>query len=292
MSDRRPDALTPAVLRDWGLPSAAGSKYDRGSVLVVGGASGTPGAAMLTGVAALRAGAGRLTLAVAEDVAPAVAVAVPESGVVPLRRTASGSVRGEVTDRLAHELASADVVVVGPGLDDAPQARELLLALVPHVAAEAVVVLDAFALGVLPDVEAHLTPLHGRLVLTPNTTEATLLLEASPEDDADVDSQTLEIASRYRAVVTCQGYVGTPEGSLWQNATGTSGLATSGSGDVLAGAVAGIAARSVEPERAACWGTYLHAVAGDRLAASVGAVGYLARELCDQLPHVLDELST
>ncbi|MBF0724100.1 ADP-dependent NAD(P)H-hydrate dehydratase [Sanguibacter inulinus] len=301
MSDTTPRALTPAVLRSWGLPTEAGSKYDRGTVLVVGGAAGTPGAAMLAGISALRVGAGRLTLAVAEGVAAAVAVAVPESGVVPLPQSTDGTVLGSGAGRLEAEASSSDVVVVGPGLDDADETAELLRGLVPLLGDSTVLALDAYALGVLPGLGDLLDPLRGRIVLTPNPTEAGLLLGADPgddsgsdgsEDEPDVAEQAASIARRYSAVVSCQGIVGDPDGGLWEGTTGTSGLATSGSGDVLVGAIAGIAARSVPLDQAACWGTHLHAVSGDRLAASVGTVGYLARELADQLPHALAELST
>lgn len=82
----------------------------------------------------------------------------------------------------------------------------------------------------------------------------------------------------------------TPTGNRWQAPAGHSGLGTSGSGDVLAGALVGLLARGVELSQAACWATYLHAAAGDRLAARVGSLGFLARELLDQLPLVLTEL--
>ena len=85
-----PAVVTPALLRDWPLPAVGSSKYGRGQVLVVGGARGTPGAAMLAALASLRAGAGRLTLGVADSVAVAVAVALPESGVLGLPETATG----------------------------------------------------------------------------------------------------------------------------------------------------------------------------------------------------------
>ena len=301
MSDTTPRALTPAVLRSWGLPTEAGSKYDRGTVLVVGGAAGTPGAAMLAGISALRVGAGRLTLAVAEGVAAAVSVAVPESGVVPLPQSGDGTVLGSGAGRLEAEASSSDVVVVGPGLDDADETAELLRGLVPLLGDSTVLALDAYALGVLPGLGDLLDPLRGRIVLTPNPTEAGLLLGADPgedsgsdgsEDEPDVAEQAASIARRYGAVVSCQGVVADPDGGLWEGTTGTSGLATSGSGDVLVGAIAGIAARSAPLDQAACWGTHLHAVSGDRLAASVGTVGYLARELAEQLPHALAELAT
>jgi len=88
-------------------------------------------------------------------------------------------------------------------------------------------------------------------------------------------------------VATVHGEVACADGRRWSTGTGTIGLGTSGSGDVLAGAVAGVAARGGDAAQAACWGTYLHASAGDRLVATMGTVGYLARELLDEIPRVL-----
>ena len=285
----RPEIVTPALLRDWRLPATESSKYGRGQVLVVGGARGTPGAAMLAAVAALRAGAGRLTLAVAESVAVAVAVALPESGAVGLPETAGGSVRGDGADRLASTVGSSDAVLVGPGLDDAEETAALLRGLVPHVGADTRVVLDAYALGVLPGLDDVVAALAGRLVLTPNRGEAERLLgeEIAAEDLSDA---VVEIARRYDAVVSCYGTVADTTGHRWQMSTGYGGLATSGSGDVMAGVLSGLLARGADREQAACWGTHLHAAAGDRLAARIGPTGYLARELLDELPVVLAEL--
>lgn len=286
--------LTPALLRGWGLPTTARSKYDRGQVLVVGGARATPGAAMLAGVSALRVGAGRLTLAVGASVAPGVAVAVPEAGVVALAETGSGAVRGDDVSALEDDLGSSDVVLVGPGLDDADEAVALLEAALPLVGPETGVVLDAFALGVLPRVAAA-RGLRGRLLLTPNPAEAARLLDDGTdpddlEDTAALHDALVTVADRYGAVVSCQGLVVTHGGDSWELTTGSGGLATSGSGDVLAGAIVGILARGVEPARAAAWGTHVHAVAGDRLTAEIGAFGFLARDLSAALPRVVAEL--
>src|SRR6187549_3497435 len=117
--------VTPALLRDWPLPSPADSKYGRGQVLVVGGAARTPGAAQLAGLAALRVGAGHLTLAVAESAAVALAVATPEAGVVGLPQSGQGSVRGDLS-AIGDSLSSADVVVIGPGLDDPDHTKDLV----------------------------------------------------------------------------------------------------------------------------------------------------------------------
>ena len=105
MSERL-DEVTPALLRDWPLPEAGNSKYDRGRVLVVGGAAQTPGAVLLTGLAALRVGAGHLTMAVAAPAAVALAVVVPEAGVVGLPASDGGSVLGNDLGAIANDLDS------------------------------------------------------------------------------------------------------------------------------------------------------------------------------------------
>ena len=310
----RPESVTPTLLRAWPLPGGGSGKDDRGSVLVIGGARMTPGAALLAGVAALRSGAGRLTLAVAESTAVHLAVALPEAGVLALPETASGSVQGAgAADVLASAIESADAVLIGPGLDDKDEATALLRGLLTAPAGDAppAIILDAFALGSLPELAGELDPWAGRLILTPNVTEAGILLgHAAQELARDVP----EIAERYGAVVSCQGVIARPGGgggqagtgpdsgtdsgggaiaaSLWEITTGHSGLGTSGSGDVLSGTIAGLRARGTTDAQAACWGTHLHASAGDRLASRLGSLGYLARELTEELPPLMMELGS
>ncbi|MBG6238561.1 hydroxyethylthiazole kinase-like uncharacterized protein yjeF [Mycetocola sp. CAN_C7] len=279
--------VTPHLLRDWPLPEAGDSKYGRGQVLVVGGALRSPGAAMLSGLAALRVGAGRLTLAVGASVATAVAVAVPESGVVPLEETADAHVAGAGVRAASKDLSDADAVLVGPGLDDADEAARMLTELLDLIGQESVVVLDAFALGVAPQVTGLVEAFGGRLVLTPNKEEAALLLG---RDIGDLADDIGEIAGTFQAVVTCYDVIASPDGRIWRTGTGGGGLATSGSGDVLAGAIAGLCARGASPEQAAVWATHAHAAAGDRLAVPVGPLGFLASELLDELPRVLVEI--
>jgi ADP-dependent NAD(P)H-hydrate dehydratase len=279
------EIVTPSLLRGWQLSKRAAEKDDRGTVLVIGGARRTPGAAVLTGLAALRAGAGRLVLAVADPVAVATAIAVPESAVVGLPENAPGAERAAV---LEADLAAADVVVVGPGLDDAEETASLLKSIAGLLTEETPLVLDAYALGVLPGLEDVYQRWPGRMVLTPNRAEAGRLLGRR---GVKMATAVPRIAEKYRAVVTGQGIIADPEGRMWEVAGGNPGLATSGSGDVLAGAVGGFLARKATPAQAACWATYLHATAGDRLAASIGPMSYLARELLDAMPQVLAELS-
>lgn len=302
--------VTPSLLREWPLPAPGQDKYSRGSVLVVGGARATPGAALLAGAAALRAGAGKLTLAVAESVSVHLGVAMPECGSIGLPETAAGSVKPEL-DRISSYLDKADAILVGPGLDDPDLAAELLEAMLRRedgagggknadggssgdasAKEGAAVVLDAYALGALVRLEDQLDPWRGRLILTPNPKEAEVLLG---REVGDLEKDLAEIAARFDAVVSCQGLITQPPGlnpdepELWKITTGYGGLGTSGSGDVLAGAIAGLRARGTTGAQAACWGTHLHAAAADRLASRLGPLGFLARELSDELPALMLE---
>ncbi|WP_258803225.1 NAD(P)H-hydrate dehydratase [Pseudarthrobacter sp. NS4] len=295
--------VTPSLLRDWPLPAPGEDKYSRGSVLVIGGARATPGAALLAGASALRAGAGKLTLAVAGSVAVQVGVALPECGAMGMPETADGSLTGEGLDRISTYLDRADTVLIGPGLDDPGLAEDLLRALLEREASAgepddgggSAVVLDAYALGGLVKLEDQLDPWRGRLILTPNPKEAAILLGREVED---LEADVAEIARRFDAVVSCQGLIARPPGNapeeseMWKITTGYGGLGTSGSGDVLAGAITGVRARGTSGAQAACWGTHLHAAAADRLASRLGPLGFLARELADELPALMLELNT
>ncbi len=188
-----PRALTPGLLRDWPLPTPDGGKHARGTVLVIGGARATVGAVRLAGVAALRAGAGVLQLAVAAPGAAALGVAVPEAAVLGLPER-QGAIHGAAAVKaLADAVAGAGVVLFGPGLDEVAQTGTMLRGLVPELGSEAALVLDAYALGALARVPA----LGERAaVLTPNTREGAILLGRKL---ADLGADAAEIARRYGA---------------------------------------------------------------------------------------------
>jgi NAD(P)H-hydrate repair Nnr-like enzyme with NAD(P)H-hydrate dehydratase domain len=115
------------------------------------------------------------------------------------------------------------------------------------------------------------------------------LLRVDDPGDRDGADVAAAVADRYGATVSYESWVAEPGGRRWIVPAGHPGLGTSGSGDVLAGAIGGLLARGADPAQAACWGTYLHSVAGDRLAARVGRLGFLARELVAELPLVIVE---
>ena len=287
-----PRLITPMLLRSWPLPQPAGSKYSRGQVLVIGGSRATPGAVMLAGVAALRVGAGRLALAVAESTAPHVAVAVPESGVRGLPENETGSISGEHAGRiLEKELRRADALLVGPGLGDAEGTVRLLDEVLALLPTDVPILLDAFGATVLPDLGSDaIRSLNGRVAMTPNEPELARLVGADDGLEGEqIPEAAAQVVDKYGALVSCHGWVVGPDG-VWQVSTGDTGLGTSGSGDVLAGAISGLLSRGAWGGQALVWGTYVHAAAGDALAAKFGRVGYLASELLPELPLVIGSL--
>ncbi|SCE95842.1 NAD(P)H-hydrate dehydratase [Micromonospora mirobrigensis] len=277
--------ITPALLREWALPVPSGGKDARGTVLVVGGSRFTPGAVLLAGVAALRAGAGVLQLAAAESTAAALSIQVPEALVVGLPETPAGAVAGRAGDQLRELAGEATVVTLGPGLNDIDETRELLELILDATGPETSLVLDAYALGALSHSPDLLVGSGRPVVLTPNLTEARHLLDRDPGDD--LDAEAAELARRYDAVVSLYGHIATPQGGSWREESGDAGLGTSGSGDVRAGLLAGLLSRGAEPAQAACWAAFAHAVSGQRLVPRYGRIGFLARELLDEIPHTL-----
>lgn len=276
-------------------PDGGGDKDARGRVLAVGGSAQTPGAILLAGVAALRAGAGKLQLATVRSVAAALGVAVPESLVAALVETRTGEIAGVAAARVLRGRAGAvDALLIGPGMTSEAAARALVRAAVRALGDDATLVLDAAAVIALRDDDGALLPLHGRVVLTPHAGEMATLLGVDKET---VESAPAEVArdaaARFGAVIALKGpesWIAAPDGALYHYAGGSVGLATSGSGDTLAGIVAGLAARGAPPAHAAVWGAYLHGAAGEVLARRIGPIGYLARELLDEVPGLMRRL--
>jgi ADP-dependent NAD(P)H-hydrate dehydratase len=273
----RPQSLDVELLRAWPMRSDVDDdKFARGTVLVIGGSTSTPGAVILAGVAALRAGAGRLQIATAPEVACAVAIAVPESKVVAM-----------TTEELSRSVPDASCVLVGPGLPADDRTVELVRNLCEMIAAESIVVLDAAAIQAIAAVESTVRDrLRGRIVLTPNRQELDELLGNGAADGGA--AAVGEAAERFGAVVTSFGTVRTADGAWWETSVGHPALGTSGSGDVRAGLIAGVAARTRRADQAACWGTLLHALAGERLGAHIQPLGFPARELIDAVTGVVE----
>ncbi|NJB77813.1 NAD(P)H-hydrate dehydratase [Xanthomonas arboricola] len=287
MATPRVRMLTAAALRSMPLPAPGGDKEQRGRVLIVGGSMRVPGAVLLAGEAALRTGAGKLQIATAASVAPGMALAVPEALVLGLAQNGQGEiVRGHRA--LDGAMAACDAAVIGPGMASSATTT----AMVRRAAEQAVctLVLDAGALS-----RGLRAPIGRPFVLTPHAGEmATLAGDDKAAVEAAPGAYALKFAQKLRSVVIVKGadsFIAGPDGVVWMHRGGASGLGTSGSGDVLAGLIAGFAARGCDALTAALWGVFVHAAAGRQLAKRIGPVGFLARELGLEVPGILDRLA-
>lgn len=288
----RPQPLTEAVLRRWPLPKLAADadKEARGQVLVVAGSREMPGAALLAGIAALRAGAGKLTIAAPAQVAQGLALAIPEARVIALAETRNGGFHASGCDALAPIAERVSALVMGPGMLD--EARSVLFVrdLLPLFRGSTLV-LDALAMSVVLEEGGFDQP----VILTPHAGEMAHLSGLPKEIIAEAPlAVASEAAERWNACVALKGaptFIALPDGQAWRFDGGSPGLGTSGSGDTLAGLIGGLAARGLPPLQASAWGVLLHARAGDVLARRDGPLGYLARELPGQVPALMHAIS-
>lgn len=292
---RQPEGQPPAAqeltldqLAAWPLPGApaAGDKEARGQVLVIAGSREMPGAAILAARAALRAGAGKLCMAVPADIAAGIALRMDEARVLALPQTPAGGLAAEGAALLQDVAPRVSAVLIGPGMLDACCIPALLRAALPMFS-QATVVLDALAMEVVHEGQRFTQP----VVLTPHAGEMAGLTGAAKDEVlAQPERHAREAAERWGAVVALKGpttCIAAPDGRAWRHCAHVPGLGTSGSGDVLAGMVAGFAARGAPAEQAALWGVAAHARCGQMLARRHGTVGYLASEICEMLPRVL-----
>lgn len=284
--------VTPALLRRWPLPDPQGNKEGKGRVLIVGGGAQTPGAVLLAAEAALRVGAGKLQMATVSSTAPLLSTAVPEAFVEGLPEQADGDLSPEAAGRILELAAEADAVLLGPGMTRPEAATALLSRVVPHL--DTRVVVDALGMAYLTGHPERIRPLSGRALLTPNAAElATTVGAPEAREEDTLRALALGLANETGAVVlggAATSFVARPDGSVWRNEAGAPGMAVSGAGDAKAGAVVGLFARGADPEQAAAWAAYVHGRAGERLTASIGRVGFLARELVRELPACLGEI--
>ncbi|MFC7376937.1 NAD(P)H-hydrate dehydratase [Brevundimonas sp. GCM10030266] len=287
--------LDDAAVAALPLPSASEQqdKHDRGTAFVVAGGAAVPGAARLTGEAALRVGAGRVTLAAPRSLGTALGQALPEARIVLAASTPDGELAGRAGRALAAFARDADALVIGPGLLAADDAVRLSLALM-ETQSEVGVVIDAAALPDEGTAERFSALARDRAILTPHAGEMARMRGVKKTAVvADPVEHARWAAARFRSVVVMKGattHVASPSGGLWRHAGGVAGLATSGSGDVLAGIIGGLLARGAPPTTAALWGVRLHAAAGEWLSQTIGPTGFLASDLLAVLPGVLCRL--
>jgi hydroxyethylthiazole kinase-like uncharacterized protein yjeF len=261
--------------------------------MVAGGSTEVPGALLLSGVAALRAGAGKLQLAAPRSAAVSLGVALPEARVFLLPETSDGHLDRKAGARLVECAHGADAILVGPGMLNEDAARSFVDELVRRIGDKQLVI-DAVALSALRGDRYHFTE-EMRVVITPNTGEmARITGDTKAAIEADPRGVALTVSRDLNAIVALKGpetFVATPDGEAFRYSEGGVGLATSGSGDILAGILVGLLARGAALDQAAVWAVYLHGAAGNRLRRRIGAVGFLARELSGEIPALLSGLT-
>ena len=279
--------LTRAALKSFPLPPVVdGDKETKGRILIVAGSRELAGAALLVATAAMRAGAGKLRMVTVDGVAVETSIAMPEALVIGLEEARDGGFTRAAVRRIRDEAEGVDAVVAGPGMASARTCQALAETLLESNAG---VVLDAALLH-------SLKPQGNRAagnapILLPHAGELSSLLGC---DEAEVDADPigcgLRAAEAYQAYVLVKGvtsHVVTPDGRAWTYGGGAPGLGVSGSGDTLAGIVGGLLARGAEPLTALLWSVLLHGEAGEALSRKVGPIGFLAREIPDEIPALL-----
>ncbi|HET9640467.1 MAG TPA: NAD(P)H-hydrate dehydratase [Allosphingosinicella sp.] len=287
------EILDRDLLRRFPLPHAPddGDKEERGRLLVVAGSRELAGAALLAGTAGLRAGAGKLQIVTGASVATALGVAIPEARVVGCAETEEGCIAASGIAPLLEWVAGAQATVIGCGLQHGPPLDALLDALLAS-RLETPLVLDAAVLGSLAPRAGALRAWPGGAILLPHAREMARLLECEAEEvESDPLAAARRAAGRFGAVALIKGqysYIVDPGGRAFRFTGGGVGLATSGSGDALAGIVGGLVARGADPLTAALWGVHLHGEAGRLLAERIGRIGFLARELLDEVPRLME----
>ena len=277
-----------------------------GHVLIVAGALGTTGAAALTANAATRSGAGLVTVATPERVYPIVAAKLDEPLVKPLPDSNKGELGAGAENSILELCATVDVLALGPGIGTS----EEVVAVVEEVlsVAEVPAVIDADGLNAYAGRAEQLRSGAPR-ILTPHPGEAARLLgRSTAEVQEDRIGTALQLAELTGAVVVLKGHrtvIADSDGRVAINPTGNPGMATGGSGDVLAGLIAGWLAqdevahgptesRSTRAEirgfSAACLGTFLHGLAGDRAAKNLGEISLAAGDLLGELPSAIESI--
>lgn len=262
-----------------------------GYLLAIGGSIGMSGAIIMTAQAALKSGAGIVTAAVPESILNIVAGATPEVMTIPLPQTMAAQISTAAVPQLINYMHKATVCTIGPGMGRYPEARDIVSLILKE--SDLPVVIDADGLIALKDDISMLTNRSAPVVLTPHPGEfaqlTTLTVEEVQENRIEV---AREFAQKWDVILVLKGnktIVALPDGEVFVNLTGNPGMATAGSGDVLAGIIGGFIAQGLEAANAALVGVYIHGLTGDRAVLDQGQRGMVAGDLIKYLPGVIRE---
>jgi hydroxyethylthiazole kinase-like uncharacterized protein yjeF len=269
-------------------------KGDYGRVLLIAGARGLSGAAIMAAEAALRSGTGLVYMGYPESLSPIIEKRVLEAVKFPLPEIA-GALSEQSVNLIANVIQehAVDVLTIGPGLSHKPSVVKFLHELLPWV--NIPLVLDADGLNALasPPGRRLLTQLKAPVILTPHPGELSRLID---QEVSSIESDRVGVAQKtardLNVILVLKGVptvTALPSGEIFVNSTGNSGLATGGSGDVLTGLITSLIAQGVVSEEAAPVGVYLHGLLADRLKPQLGERAMLPRDLLKILPKVLKE---
>ncbi len=258
-------------------------KGDYGKILLLCGSRGYTGAAALAAMGALRTGAGLVYLAVPESIYEIEAVKLLEPVVIPLQDE-NGMFSENAADAVLSMLPRMDAVLLGPGIGRSDGTRTLAQAVLKNAGCP--VVLDADGINVL---SGHIDILRERTaptILTPHDGE---FVRIGGQASSDRCEAAAALAEALGCIVLLKGHrtVITDGKSCYVNLTGNPGMATGGSGDVLAGIIAGLLGQAISPYQAAACGAWLHGRAGDLCAEEIGQYGMLPQDMLDVLPRLL-----
>lgn len=283
----------PAMFRPWFADySRNAHKGTRGRVMVAAASRGMTGAAALAAQAALRVGAGLVTVAAPESSQPVVAALRPEFMTLAFAEAPGGGFAAAAAEDLLARAARMDALAVGPGIGTDPETQEFVRKVVAN--SPAPLVIDADAIKAFAGKPGLLANAPVPLVLTPHPGEMAHLLGMSIEEVQGDRFGAVRAASQAtKAVVLLKGaytLIAEPGGQVFINPTGNRALGTGGSGDVLTGIIAGLLAQGMGATEAATVAAFMHGMAGDRLAERHGEDGVLAGDLAAELPRVQRDL--
>ncbi len=268
-------------------------KGDFGRILILAGSVGMSGAAVLAGTAALRSGAGLVTVGVPEGLSLVMAKRLTEAMFLPLPETKSGTLSARAFSKIKTFLKNQNVFAVGPGLSQNPETQKLIRRAV--LASKIPVVLDADGLNAFVGKAARFRKLKAPLIATPHPGEFHRLFKVSVP--GDLKGRILiakKISQQYRLTLVLKGnqtVVADQSGRAFVNSTGNAGMATGGSGDVLTGVIAALLGQKLKPFDAACAGVYVHGLAGDFAVKKQGQISLIASDIIQYLPQVFRKLA-
>ncbi|NLK88030.1 MAG: NAD(P)H-hydrate dehydratase [Clostridiaceae bacterium] len=267
------------------------NKGDCGRVFIITGSTGMTGSGCLSSAAALRTGAGLIYTGVPASLAPIYCSRLTEPIVIPLEDCGTGCLTASCAGSILERLDRMDAVAVGPGLTVTEDIKKIVMLVIDSC--KAPLILDADALNAISSDPSVLKRLKTGAVVTPHPGEMARLMGIGIEEvQADRIGNASRFASEYGVTVVLKGsrtVVAYPDGKAFINMTGNAGMATAGTGDVLTGIIAGIAAQGADAGDAAVAGVYLHGLAGDAAADYKGMYGITAGDLVDFLPVTIKE---